>query len=78
MTDAYKKIFNMKEIFAKTNAIFVSCGFPLFMPNKILAQYVYIKVKVKYTLIQALRFCTGRTVHRKSGGIVLLFHDQRH
>jgi len=31
--------------------------------------------KVKCTLVQALRFCTGRTVHRESRGITLLFHD---
>jgi hypothetical protein len=36
------------------------------------------KVKVKVTLVQALRLCTGRTAHRGSGGLVLLFHDQRH
>ena len=33
------------------------------------------KVKVKCTLVQALRLCTGRTVHRGSRGIALLFHD---
>jgi len=27
------------------------------------------------TLVQALRFCTGRTAHRASRGIALLFHD---
>jgi hypothetical protein len=31
--------------------------------------------KVKCTLVQALRFCTGRTAHRGSRGIALLFHD---
>jgi len=36
------------------------------------------KKKVKCTLVQALRLCTGRTVHRWSRGIALLFHDQRH
>jgi len=35
------------------------------------------KVIVKYTLVQALRLCTGRTAHRGSRGIALLFHDQR-
>jgi len=34
--------------------------------------------KVKVTLVQALRLCTGRTAHRGSRGIALLFHDQRH
>jgi hypothetical protein len=33
------------------------------------------KVKVKFTLVQALRLCTGRTAHRGSRGIALLFHD---
>jgi hypothetical protein len=34
------------------------------------------KVKmVKVTLVQALRLCTGRTAHRGSTGIALLFHD---
>jgi len=34
--------------------------------------------KVKVTLVQALRLCTGRTAHRGNRGIALLFHDQRH
>jgi hypothetical protein len=33
------------------------------------------KVKVKCTLVRALRLCTGRTAHRGSRGISLLFHD---
>ena len=32
-------------------------------------------VKVKGTLVQALRICTGRTAHRGSRGIALLFLD---
>jgi len=31
--------------------------------------------KVKCTLVQALRLCTGCTAHRGSRGISLLFHD---
>jgi len=31
--------------------------------------------KVKVTLVQALRLCTGRTAHRGSRGIALLFYD---
>ena len=31
--------------------------------------------KVKVTLVQALRLCTGRTAHRGSRGIALSFHD---
>jgi hypothetical protein len=33
------------------------------------------KLKVKCTLVQALRLCTGRTAHRGSRGIALNFHD---
>jgi hypothetical protein len=29
--------------------------------------------KVEYTLVQALRLCTGRTAHRGSRGIALLY-----
>ena len=34
-----------------------------------------VKVKVKRTVVQALRLCTGRTAHRGSRGIALPFHD---
>ena len=34
-----------------------------------------IKVKVKCTLVQALRLCTGRTAHKGSRGVALLFFD---
>jgi len=34
-----------------------------------------VKVKVKCTLVQALRLFTGRTAHRGSRGIALLFLD---
>ena len=36
---------------------------------------VVVVLKVKVTLVQALRLCTGRTTHRGSRGIALLFHD---
>ena len=32
-----------------------------------------IKVKVKVTLVQALRLCTGRTARKGSRGIALFF-----
>jgi len=32
-------------------------------------------IPIKCTLVQALRLCTGRTAHRGSRGIALLFHD---
>jgi len=34
-----------------------------------------VKGKVKCTLVQALRLCTGRTAHRGTRGIALPFHD---
>ena len=34
-----------------------------------------VKVKVMFTLLQALRLCTGRTAHRGRKCIALLFHD---
>jgi len=34
-----------------------------------------VNVKVKCTIVQALRLCTDRTAHRGSRGIVLFFHD---
>ena len=43
-----------------------------------LAQGVKIKVKkvkVKVTLVQSLRLCTGRTAYRSCRGIALSFHD---
>jgi hypothetical protein len=33
------------------------------------------KVKVQCTLVQVLRFCTGRTAYRGSRGVALTFHD---
>jgi hypothetical protein len=44
----------------------------------VLNNFGYHKVqskKVKCTLVQALRLCTGRTAHRGSKGIALHFHD---
>ena len=34
-----------------------------------------VRVKVNCTLVQALRLCTGRTVHRGSRGVALPCHD---
>ena len=39
------------------------------------AQCWKVKGKVKCTLVQALRLCTGRTAYRGSRGITLPFHD---
>jgi len=43
--------------------------------NTKLYSFVTWLVKVKCTLVQALRLCTGRTARRESRGIALLFHD---
>jgi len=37
--------------------------------------YIGLYVKLKVTLVQALKLCTGRTAHRGNRGIALLFHD---
>ena len=34
------------------------------------------KICTKCTVVQALRLCTGRTAHRESRGIAVLFLDQ--
>jgi len=50
--------------------------YPSRVPATILGQiYMDKKVKVKCILVQALRFCTGRTAHKGSKGIALLFFD---
>jgi len=48
-----------------------------FADNKtdIMQHVLKSKKKVKCTLVQALRLCTGRTAHRGSRGIALLFLD---
>jgi hypothetical protein len=38
-------------------------------------KHKYVAKKIKCTLIQALRLCTGRTAQRGSRGIALVFHD---
>jgi hypothetical protein len=49
------------------------------LQNVMLQQRIYRgnkgKKKVKVTLVQALRLCTGPTAHWRSIGIALLFHD---
>ena len=44
-------------------------------PEGLMNNPVVLNVKVKCTLVQALRLCTGRTAHRGSRGIALPFHD---
>ena len=37
--------------------------------------YLNSEIKLKCTLVQALRLCTGRTAHRGSRGTAVLIHD---
>jgi hypothetical protein len=56
----------------------IQLAFLLFIVHRIfLSSLTLSKVsKVKCTLVQALRLCTGRTAHRGSRGIALPFHDR--
>ena len=51
-----------------------SAFFKLRCGSKLMRTAPY-KVKVKVTLVQALRLCTGRKAHRRSRGIAPPFHD---
>ena len=49
-----------------------------FMKETVILDNTVFKIyskKVKVTLAQALRLCTGHTTHRGSRGIALPFHD---
>ena len=63
----------------KTTLLFPKLTLLFFNPSNalILARAVnkLEKVKVKVTLVQALRLCTDRTAHRVSRGIAVHFHD---
>jgi len=48
---------------------------PFFYLRRVCKMCNEIKVKVKCTLVQALRLCTGSTAYRGSRGIALLFLD---
>ena len=49
--------------------------FPFDSPSYIIGVSKLYKVKVKGTLVQAPKLCTGRTAHKGSKGIALLFLD---
>ena len=59
------------SIYALSNSYIV----PVFVHRSLWWYIKGGKVKVKCTLVQALRLCTGRTAHRGSRGIALLIHD---
>jgi hypothetical protein len=48
---------------------------PLYLRKESMRSSQVLLCKVKVTLVQALRLCTGRTAHRWSRGIALLLHD---
>jgi len=56
---------------AMTSLCYDSCEFHW---NKRRLRHIHVE-KVKCTLVQALRLCTGRTANRGSTGIALLFRD---
>ena len=58
---------------AITNEVLEPITFVLAYPTVYI--YIYIYIYVNCTLVQALMFCTGRTAHRGSRAIALLFHD---
>jgi len=43
--------------------------------NSTMYENYEITIRTSNTLVQALRLCTGRTAHKGSRGIALLFHD---
>jgi len=61
----------MGNFLGPTTIAFSERYVPAFKPSEASGHYMYhqFKVKVKCTLVQALRLCTGRTAHRGSRGI---------
>jgi len=59
--------------YSKTLCIFSYHSVTLYHTGYFLLAWIWKKVKC--TLVQALRFCTGRTAHRGSRDIALLFLD---
>ena len=69
-------VMSNTEVYEKGFSHFISCALQFSYYN--LSQPIHtflINVKVKCTLVQALRFCTGRMARRGSRGIALPFHD---
>ena len=62
-----QNIMNVREVYDRDSMALPTKTFP----DSILISFM-LKVKVKCTLVQALRLCTGRTAHRGSRGIALL------
>jgi hypothetical protein len=69
--------FHMRQIFnISVLSLLTFNGFAIHFYDFGITMVLQICVKkVKVTLVQALRLCTGRTAHRGSRGIALPFHD---
>ena len=70
--------FKISELHIRGQGIGIMFSLYLYLPEdgKLMAETCKVKVKkVKCTLVQALRLCKGRTVHRGNRGIALLFLD---
>jgi hypothetical protein len=63
--------FWSRTLLHESSELIALCG----LWNEYVCSSVYNVGKVKCTLAQALRLCTGRTAHRGSRGIALPFHD---
>ena len=75
VTDWYRPgIINLFRGAGDLDQICSPCGpHEIKYTNRRMITYVYKKVKC--TLVQALRLCTGRTAYRRSRGIALPFND---
>ena len=83
----FRRVFSLSVIILAHDEINVDDLFmSLYVKSKSLKEFYFggremssIKDKVKCTLVQVLRLCTGRTAHSESRGIVLIFleHDTR-
>jgi len=72
----FRKIHTDLHILADVRMEFSDDVYPklkIYISELILFSYEYVTVKVKVTLVQALRLCTGRTAHRGSRGIAVLY-----
>jgi len=73
-----KNLKRHKSAFAKIRSHFLQlCRIKFFwmlLLSDASCQSMKVK-KLKYTLVQALRLCTGCMAHRESRSIALLFHD---
>jgi len=73
LIEAYRLFYERTGLTVK-HSTFCKCLCVLYLSEDEQRLVPYIK-KVKCTLVQALRLCTGCTVHRGSRGIALLFLD---